>query len=76
VGPLFTNGATFVPNQEKVINRVNRVTYHDKARYMRMILLPIRELMQAHFALAVDNSFCSLGKQQWEFMGLQNGTIL
>ena len=65
-----------MPNQEKVINRVNRVTYHDTAKYVRMILLPIRELMQAHFTLAVDNSLCSLAKQEWESKELQNGTVL
>jgi hypothetical protein len=65
-----------VPNQEKVINRIICVTYHDKARYMRMILLPIRELMQAHSALVVVNSLCSLAKQEWESKELQNGTVL
>ena len=65
-----------MPNQEKVINRVNRVTYHDKAGYMRMILLPIRELMQAYFALVMDNSFCTLEKQEWESKVRQNGTVL
>jgi hypothetical protein len=50
-----------VPNQEKVINRVIYVTYHDSAGYKWMILLPNREIMQAHFALAVDNSFCTYG---------------
>jgi hypothetical protein len=50
-----------VPNQEKVINRVIHVTYHDSAGYKWMILLPNREIMQAHFALAVDNSFCTYG---------------
>jgi hypothetical protein len=65
-----------VPNQEKVINRVNRVTYHDKAGYMRMILLPIRELMQAHFAVAADNCFRTLEKQERESQELQNETVL
>jgi hypothetical protein len=65
-----------VPNQEKVINQVIRVTYHDNAGYVRMILLPIRELMQAHFALAEDNSLRTLAKQEWESHGHQNGTIL
>jgi hypothetical protein len=46
-----------VPNQEKVINRVIRVTYHDSVRNELMILLPNRELTQAHSVLAVDNSF-------------------
>jgi hypothetical protein len=50
-----------VPNQEEVINRVIRVTYHDNTGNMWMILLPNREIMQAHFALAVDNSFCMYG---------------
>jgi hypothetical protein len=43
---------------------------------MRMILLPNRELMQAHFALAADNSLCKWVKQEWESRGIQNGTIL
>jgi hypothetical protein len=50
-----------VPNQEKVIRRVIRVTYHDRAKHMWMILLPNREIMQAHFVLAVDNSFYTYG---------------
>jgi hypothetical protein len=50
-----------VPNQEKVINRANRVTYHDNAGHVWMILLPNREIMQAHFALAADNPFCAYG---------------
>jgi hypothetical protein len=48
-----------VPNQEKVINRVIRVTYHDNVRHKPMILLPNREIMQAYLAQAVDNSFCT-----------------
>jgi hypothetical protein len=47
-----------VPNQEKVINRFIRVTYHDKPGNLSMILLPNRELMQANFLLALNNSFC------------------
>lgn len=65
-----------MPNQENAINQVIRVTYHDTAEYVRMILLPIRELMQADFALAVDISLYTLAKQEWESQGLQNGTIL
>jgi hypothetical protein len=65
-----------VPNQEKVINRVIRVTYHDNRGHMWRILLPNREIMQAHFALAVDNSFCTYEKQEWESAGIQSGTVL
>jgi hypothetical protein len=46
-----------VPNQEKVINQTIRVTYHDKPDNLSMILLPNRELMQANFVPALDNSF-------------------
>ena len=46
-----------MPNQESVINRDKRVTYHDNFGNERMILLPNRELMQAQFALPADNSF-------------------
>jgi len=47
-----------VPNQEKVINQATRVTYHDRPDKLPMILLPNRELMQANFVPALDNSFC------------------
>jgi hypothetical protein len=43
---------------------------------LSMILLPNRELMQANFALAMDNSFCKKKKQEWEPRGFQNGTVL
>jgi hypothetical protein len=46
-----------VPNQEKVINQVKRVTYHDNAEEGSKILLPNRELMQAQSLLASDISF-------------------
>ena len=65
-----------MPNQEKVINQANRVTYHDKPDNLSMILLPNRELMQANFVFAPDNSFCWRVKQEWEWRGFQNGTIL
>jgi hypothetical protein len=41
-----------------------------------MILLPNRELMQANFLPAPDNSFCWQVKQEWEWRGFQNGTSL
>lgn len=65
-----------MPNQEKVINQVNRVTYHDRPENLSMILLPNRELMQANFLPAPDNSFCWQVKQEWEWRGFQNGTSL
>ena len=65
-----------MPNQEKVINRVIRVTYHDSVGNKRMILLPNRELMQAHSLPAVDNSFGKYMKQEWDLYGFQTGTIL
>src|SRR5580704_15783122 len=43
---------------------------------MRKILLPNRELMQANFALAVNNSLCPFIMQEWELAGIQNGTVL
>jgi hypothetical protein len=65
-----------VPNQEKVINPVIRVTYHDNPNNLSMILLPNRELTQANFVLAQDNSFSYRRKQEWEWPGFQNGTVL
>jgi len=65
-----------VPYQEKVINQVNRVTYHDRPENLSMILLPNRELMQAIFVPALDNSFGWRMKQEWESPGFQYGTIL
>ena len=65
-----------MPNQEKVTNQANHVTYHDRPDNLSMILLPNRELMQANFALAMDNSFCKKKKQDWEPRGFQNGTVL
>ena len=32
--------------------------------------------MQAYFALVMDNSFCTLEKQEWESKVRQNGTVL
>jgi hypothetical protein len=65
-----------VPNQEKVTNQANHVTYHDKPCKLPMILLPNRELMQANFVLAPDNPFGKKKKQEWEPRGFQNGTVL
>ncbi len=65
-----------MPNQEKVINRAMCVTYRDNVWKVRMILLPNRELMQAHSDHAVDNPFCMQRKQEWESSGFQNGTVL
>jgi hypothetical protein len=64
-----------VPNQEKVINRAIRVTYHDKPENLLMILLPNRELMQANFVPIVNNSFEKRRKQEWELLWVQSGTI-
>ena len=65
-----------MPNQEKVINQPTRVTYHDRPDNLSMILLPNRELMQANFVPAPDNSFGKKIKQEWESRGFQNGTVL
>lgn len=46
-----------MPNQEKVTNQAIRVTYHDTPDNLSMIPLPNRELMQANFIHALDNSF-------------------
>lgn len=65
-----------MPNQEKVTNRVNRVTYHDKTSNVRMILLPNRELLQGHFSLSMANSFWEFIKQERELVKIQSGTVL
>lgn len=65
-----------MPNQEKVLNPLIRVTYHDIPENLLMILLPNRELMQANFVLAQNNSLYYRRKQEWESSGFQNGTAL
>lgn len=47
-----------MPNQEDALSPPVRVIYHDRPGNYRFILLPNRELMQAFFFLAVNNSFC------------------
>ena len=63
-----------MPNQEHFINRSSRVTYHDNARNMRIILLPNRELLQAYFLAAAAISFGEQGKQERESLVIQRGT--
>jgi hypothetical protein len=58
-----------VPNQEKDLNGPTSVTYHDNPTKLPMILLPIRELMQALSALTLANPFWLHVKQEWEFRG-------
>jgi hypothetical protein len=57
VEPLFGNGATRVPNQEKLFKLSTTVTYRDKTENMQEILLPNWEIKQAEFRGVASNPF-------------------
>jgi hypothetical protein len=57
VEPLFGNGATRVPNQEKLSTHLAFVTYRDIPENMQEILLPKWEIKQAESCGGASNSF-------------------
>jgi hypothetical protein len=57
VEPLFGNGATRVPNQEKLFKASTAVTYRDNTGNVLEILLPNWEIKQAEFRCGASNPF-------------------
>ncbi len=64
-----------MPNQDQSANAVDLVTYRDTPFYLRMILLPNRELMQANLSFSPSNPFNDYQKQEEEESMAQNGMV-